>query len=372
VTSVASVRRGLVADLRAVALPWLTARVLVLIGYCPAFAMSDRLVPGARPNQLTEGLIAWDGTWYRDIAAHGYSALPQEALRFFPLFPLSGRVLSVLTLGRTDAALIILANVASVAVLVALRRLVRLERGSAELADRAVWMLCLFPGAFVLAWGYAEALFLLAAVCAFWAVRSRRWGWAIVAGLCAGATRPLGVLLVVPVAIEMLRVWRSARTHERTVAVGALVAPAVGAGAYLLWVASAFGDAWLPFSVQGPLRGTSDPISRLWQGLGQLFGPERLADGLHIPVVLVFLVLVVLSFRWWPASYGAFAGVMVLVAVSADNLNSLERYGLNAFPLALTLAVAARRPAVERVVVVVLAGAMAAMCAMAWTGTYVP
>jgi hypothetical protein len=364
--------RGLVDDLRAVALPWLTARALVLVGYCAAFAISDRLTPGARPNQLTEGLIAWDGTWYREIAARGYSALPDEALRFFPLFPLSGRGLSFLTFGREDAALILLANVASIVMLVMVRRLVRLERGSAELSDRAVWMVCLFPGAFVLAWGYAEALFLLFAVTVFWAIRSRRWGWAIIAGLCVGATRPLGVLIVLPVAIEMVRVWRSARSHERSLAVGALLAPVAGIGAYLVWVAANFGDGWLPFSVQGPLRGSSDPFTRLWRGLGDLFGPERLADGLHIPVVLVFLVLVVLSFRWWPASYGAFAAVMVGVALSADNLNSLERYGLNAFPLALTLAVAAHRPSVERVTTTVLAGAMVAMCAMAWTGTYVP
>lgn len=363
---------GLVDDLRAVALPWLTARALVIVGYCAAFAISDRLTPGARPNQLTEGLIAWDGTWYREIAARGYQALPDEALRFFPLFPLTGRGLSLLTFGREDAALILLANVASVVMLVMVRRLVRLERGSVELSDRAVWMVSLFPGAFVLAWGYAESLFLLFAVTVFWAIRSRRWGWAIVAGLCVGATRPLGVLIVVPVAIEMARVWRSARTDERAMALGALLAPVAGIGAYLAWVAARFGDAWLPFSVQGPLRGSSDPFTRLWRGLGDLFGPERLADGLHIPVVLVFLVLVVLSFRWWPASYGAFAAVMVLVAISADNLNSLERYGLNAFPLALTLAVAAHRPSVERVATTVLAGAMVAMCAMAWTGTYVP
>lgn len=359
-------------DLRAVALPWLTARALIVVGYCAAFAISDRLSPGARPNTLTEGLIAWDGTWYRDIAMHGYGSLPEEGLRFFPLFPLLGRGLSVFTLGRADVALILLANLASIALLVVVRRLVRSEGGSIELSDRAVWMVCLFPGAFVLAWGYAESLWLLAAVVVFWAIRSRRWGWAILAGLCAGAARPLGVVLVIPVAIELLRVWRNAKSPERALAVGAILAPVVGVGAYLLWVASSFGDAWLPFSVQGPLRGNSDPFTRLWNGIGDMFGPERLADGLHIPIAIGFIVLVVLTFRWWPVSYGAFAAVMILVALSAENLNSLERYGLNAFPLALSLAVIAGRPALDKVVTVVLGGAMVGMCAMAWTGTYVP
>lgn len=359
-------------DLRAVAVPWLTVRALIVAGYCAAFAIADRLTPGARPNTLTEGLIAWDGTWYRDIATRGYDALPHEALRFFPLFPLMGRGVSFLTFGREDAALILVANLASIAMLVVVRRLVRMEKGSVELADRAVWMICLFPGAFVLAWGYAESLWLLAALVVFWAIRSRRWEWAILAGLCAGAARPLGVVIVLPVAIEMARVWRSSANRERSLAVGAMVAPLVGIGAYLLWVGASFGDAWLPFSVQGPLRGNSDPFTRLWHGVGQMFGPERLADGLHIPIAFAFIVLVVLTFRWWPVSYGAFAAVMIAVALSAENLNSLERYGLNAFPLAFSLAVLARRPSVERVVTVLLAGGMCAMCAMAWTGTYVP
>lgn len=364
--------RGLVVDLRAVALPWLTARVLVLIGYCAAFAMSDRLVPGARPSQLTEGLIAWDGTWYRDIAAHGYGTLDHEGLRFFPLFPLLGRAMAFVTFGRHDAALILIANVASLAMVVAVRRLVLFERGSNSLADRAVWMVCLFPGAFVLAWGYAEALWMLAAVVVVWAVRARRWGWAIVAGVCAGATRPLGVVLVVPVVVEALRVWRTARTDERAWSIVAVLAPLAGAGAYLLWVQSKFGDALLPFTVQDSLRGNSDPFTRLWHGFGQLFGPERLADGLHIPIAVAFLALTIVTFRWWPVSYGLFALAMVTIALSAQNLNSLERYGLAAFPLALSLAVLVSRPAFERVTTTVLAGAMTAMCAMAWTGTYVP
>lgn len=359
-------------DLRAVAVPWLTVRGLILAGYCAAFAISDRLTPGVRPLALTEGLIAWDGTWYRDIAARGYDALPLEGLRFFPLFPMLGRGLSVLTFGRKDAALIIIANLASIALLVVVRRLVRFERGSVELSDRAIWMVCLFPGAFVLAWGYAESLWMLAAVVVFWAIRTRRWEWAVIAGLCAGASRPLGVVLVVPVVIELVRVWRSASAKERAWSLGAVLAPIVGIGVYLLWVGSRFGDAMLPFSVQGPLRGNSDPFTRLWNGIGDLFGPERLADGLHIPIALGFIVLAVLTFRWWPVSYGAFAAVMVAVALSAENLNSLERYGLSAFPLALSLAVVAARPAVERVVTVLLGGAMTVMCAMAWTGTYVP
>jgi hypothetical protein len=294
-------------------------------------------------------------------------------LRFFPLFPLLGRGFALVTAGREDVALVIIANVASLALAVAVRRLVRFERGNEALADRAVWMVCLFPGAFVLAWGYAEALWLLAAVVLFWGVRGRRWWWAAGAGLVAGASRPLGLALCVPAAIELVRVWRAAKNDERAAGIAAVVSPIVGTGAFMLWCQGEYGDAWLPFSTQGPLRGDAmDPVSRLWEGLQQMVGPERFSDGLHVPFAIAFVVLLVLTFRWWPVSYGAFAAVVLVVALGADNLNSLERYGLNAFPLALSLAVLSRDERVDKVVTTVLGGGFVALASLAWLGAYVP
>jgi hypothetical protein len=103
-----------------------------------------------------------------------------------------------------------------------------------------------------------------------------------------------------------------------------------------------------------------------------MFGAERFGDGLHIPFAIIFVALLVLTFRWWPVSYGAFASVVLIAALAAENLNSLERYGLNAFPLALTLAVLLKRDQVERVVLMGLAGGIVALSALAWTGAYVP
>jgi len=360
-------------DLRVVLIPWVVVRLLIAVGFISAYAISEHLVPDARPTALTEGLIAWDGTWYRDIADLGYHSVAPEGLRFFPLFPLLGRVLSLFTFGRTDLALVLLANVASLALAIGVRRLVLFERGSKDLADRAVWMVCLFPGAFVLAWGYAESIWILAAVAGFWAIRSRRWEWAVAAGLVMGLTRPLGVAFAAPVAIELARVWRSTTPRERALGVSAVFAPVVATGLYLAWVGREFSDAWLPFTVQDTLRGTTtNPITRVFDGISQLLGSERLGDGLHIPFALAFLVLLVLTFRWWAVSYGVFAAIVLAAALGADNLNSLERYGINAFPIALTLALLVRNRKVDQVVTTILAGGVVALTAMAWTGTYVP
>jgi hypothetical protein len=83
-------------------------------------------------------------------------------------------------------------------------------------------------------------------------------------------------------------------------------------------------------------------------------------------------VLLVLVWRWWPASYGAFATVVLITALAAENLNSLERYGLNAVPLAFALAGVMRDERVERVGLSILAGGVVALSSMAWLGAYVP
>jgi hypothetical protein len=365
--------RALWADVVAVLPAWLVARALVVAAYVMAIVIADRLTPGLRPSSVDSGLLAWDGAWYHDIARGGYAATGIEGLRFFPLYPLLGRVTSLGFTSAVSPMLVVVANLSSLVMLVFARRLVRFEGQDEEVADRAVWYLALFPSAFVLVWAYAEALMLAAVVVGFLAIRRRMWWVAMAAGAVAAATRPLGVLFALPVAIELVRAWPRSVTARRAVGLGAVAAPVLAFGAYLLWVRSEYGDALLPFRVQNELRGTTlNPATRVWDGLGQLFGPERYGDGLHIPFAILFVVLLVLTFRYWPVSYGVYAAAVLIVSLSADNLNSLERYGLNAFPIVLTLAVLAREQRVDRSVLTISGAGFVALASLAWVGAYVP
>jgi len=360
-------------DLRVVLPPWLAARVLVGVGYVAAVAVSNRLLHH-HTEQLGNGLVAWDGTWYRDLALHGYRDVPAAGIRFFPLFPLIGRVLAAPFGGHgVSLALVVVANAASLAAAVLVRRLVLLERHDRALAERAVWCTLLFPAAFVLVLAYAEAVMLVATVGAFLCLRTRRWWLAALLGLVAALVRPIGVALVVPAVVEGISGWTAAGGRERLGRLGAVAAPAVGLVAYLAWVGHVFGNWRLPFTVQDSLRGKLVlPPSRIVEGIGQMLGSQRFSHGLHIPFLLLFLVLAVLTFRWWPLSYGLYATAILVVAMSAQNLNSLERYGMSAFPLLLSLAVLIKPPQVERVAYALMGGGLVALSSLAWLGAYVP
>ncbi len=358
-------------DLRVALPPYVAARVIVALAWLLSSGVAARFY-ASRPSQLAEGLVAWDGTWYRDIADIGYSGVPREGLRFFPLYPVLGKAFSYPFGGSVPLALILIANLAALAVAVVVRRLVLADRHDVAEADRATWAITLFPSAFVLVWAYAESLMLLGAVGALASARRRRWWWAAACGLLAGATRPVGLAVVAAVAIELARTFREQRWSERCIGAVAVAAPLAGAGAYLLWVSRTFGGWSIPFEVQTGLRGEANPLSRLIAGLGDVFGVQRFGDGLHIPFAIAFIVLLVLTFRYLPCSYGAYATVVLLAALSASNLNSIERYALNAFPIVVTLALVLKTPRAERVGLAVCGCGMLALASLAWLGVYVP
>ena len=366
--------RRLGNDLAVVLPAAVVARALVALGWVAAGVLRGGSEPTDRLR--AEGLMAWDGTWYRDIAEFGYAGLPTEALRFFPGYPLLARALAEpFAAGGTavTVALVAIANVAAVVAAVALRRLVIAERNDVALANRAAVALTLFPTAFVAVWAYSEALFLVGAIGVLWGVRTRRWWWAALAGFVAGATRPLGLFLAGAAVIEAVRNWRGAAATERVAMAGAVAGPVVGTGVWLLWVGNRFGSALEPLTGQGEFRGEAvNPVVRIFQGFGDLLGDELLGDGLHLPFALAFVVLTVVVARTWPASYTVFTVAVLLVALAAENLNSLERYALNAFPIVLAVAVVCSKPWRSWLALGVGGAGVVALSALSWMGIYVP
>jgi hypothetical protein len=356
---------------------WLAARLLVLGALAQARFIVDELHPAVAgaAARADEGLLGWDASWYASIAEHGYTGLPDESFRFFPLVPGLSRGLAAVTPLDERGALIALANAAAFIAGVLLYRLVRLERGDEALARRAAWVLALAPSAYVLVMGYTEAVATALAVAFFYALRSRRHGWAVVAGVLAGLARPVGVLLIVPAAIEAANGWRRKPARERWWSLGVIASPVVGTAAYLAWVETRAGDWLLPVRVQrrGNLRGTfANPFTTLEGAFRDLAHGEHVGTGLHAIWAVALVVLLVVAIRRWPPSYSAFAAAMLAAGLSSSNLDSLERYALSAFPFVLAAATLMTRGWVERLVLTLSAAAMAGYAVLVFLNIAVP
>lgn len=240
---------------------WVLGLVAVALLPHPGPAVSEAAgiplpvgVPGWDAQQIAPGwhnLVTaferFDALWFLRIADTGY-AVGDGSAAFFPLYPMVVRVFSWLLGGHPLAAGLLVSNLAFLGALIVVYFLTASERGE-EAARRTVLYLAIFPTAFFFLAPYSESLFLLLAATALWGARRERWWIAGVAGALAAGTRSLGVLLVLPLAVEAIHRWREdGRRLAGPLAWSAAVS--LGLLAYLAFWQVTAGDFRLPFTEQ--------------------------------------------------------------------------------------------------------------------------
>lgn len=363
-------------DVKAALPGWVAARVITLLALGFAALAKPRWpveLPGTA-QFAKSGLLGWDADWYRRIALHGYDGVPEQGLRFFPLLPQLARILGLGTGVGVSIALLVLANGPALGVGALTHRLVRLEGGDAALGRLAATLMAVAPPAFVLVMGYTEAIALCALLGGIVAARKGAWGVAAACGLVAGLARPTGVLLGVPLAVIALGGLRQASWVERGRRAVAVASPALGALPYLIWAQIDRGDWYAPYRVQsipGLRGGFLDPFSRIGRALTTLAGGGVGVDAhdLWVPVAVALLVPAV---RRWTPALASLAVVTMVVALSAENLGSFERYVWASVVPVMTVAWLCRGKRARRVAPVVAGTGMAVLAILAFLGYYVP
>jgi hypothetical protein len=86
----------------------------------------------------------------------------------------------------------------------------------------------------------------------------------------------------------------------------------------------------------------------------------------------IFIALIVVLARKLPSSYAFYAGASVLLAITADNISSFERYVFSTLPIAIAVAFLTNRDDVHRIVSVLAAGGMVAYSVLVFYEAYVP
>jgi hypothetical protein len=170
-----------------------------------------------------------DAGFYLGIAEHGYawtlhaphSAVSQSGwAAFFPLFPMTIRLVGTLLFGHYLAAALIVVVAAGAASALGVWALAARVAGR-RVADRAVILYCLFPGAMTFGLLYSEPLGVALSAAALLALLARRWVLAGLLGALCTAERPDLVVIAAVLGLAALHaVW--ARREWR-----ALLAPAL-------------------------------------------------------------------------------------------------------------------------------------------------
>ena len=342
----------------------LTRAFLAIVGYVAIRALPANPANGDLSTHAWINMWSrWDAFWHLTIAYFGYGYIGggQSNLAFPPLF--AGLMKAGATLFGKDAdvdaylvAGLIVANVALVVALVALRDLVSAEHGG-DVARRVVWYLLVFPTTLFLSAVYADSLFLACAAGSFALARRGRWWMAGIAAALAVLTRVYGLALVPALALEYAVRFRRVRPDAASIAL-----PAVAFAGWLAYQQARFGDAFAFMTAQSTWgRRPAAP----WDTIADFFDPHALTAASRTPLDLataaLFIALVALSWRVVTAGQALYATLFYAAPLFSGTLQSESRYVLLLFPAFIVLAKPRLGSFVEALLIIASLG-VAAYC----------
>ena len=299
--------------------------------------------PFGSTSTLIDVALRYDAQWYLTIARDGYGgtlAGPYFDMRpnFMPLLPLLVRAVGSLGLELVTAGLVI-ANLCSVVGLACFHQVVA-RQSSARSATVSLWVVALFPTSFFLSSVYSEGPLLAFTMGAWLAALAKRPALAGVLALGATLTRPLGGIVLIPLAIVAWQ-QRSTIRSAASALVAASVPSILGLGGYLWWAQRTWGDALMITRTQAAYRSeTAWPWAaflRWWAEGPALHGYANSTIDAALAVGAIVAVGALLWQRWLAGA--AFGAAAVLVPLSSG-LIAFSRMLLAAPVLAATVAAA--------------------------------
>lgn len=281
----------------------------------------------------------WDAIAYQRIVTSGYHS-GFDLSAYFPLFPMLGRGLSLLTGSEPLLSLLIVSSLAMLLAMVVLYEVVK-EDFSDSTARAAVVVAVIFPSAFYYFAPYPQSLSLLLTLVAYQAARKQRWLQAALAGLAAGLTHstvvPLAILLGIQ-ALSRIKPDRSAFTIKNALTFIPAAAPFAGMGLFLAW------RAWQGFM----------PITELmqygWQRVMQwpwvtfaavieCFATGRINTNFVIDLILIIFTIILSILGWKKLPFPQWLyQITLLIYLSSTSswgqpLTGYSRYMLVMFPV---------------------------------------
>ena len=305
-------------------------------------------IPKSALKPMLDVLTSWDGIWYLRIVRAGYPRNVQPNVTydvsdaraaFFPAYPNLVRAVDwVLPGGDTVAALI--TNLVLGAVAVLLVGFLARELFDVKVSERAMILMSLFPGSFVLSFAYTEALLLVLAAGTLWFLLKRQWLWAGLLAAVGTATRPNGIALVAACAIAAYFAIRERREWK------ALIAPAlapIGFIGFQLWLGAHTGENGVWFRVQTEAwgEGTSFGLTAIRRTFKAFIHPLTSPTNTitAVSVLTMILLLWFLKKHRLPAAFNAYIAVVLLLMLLPSTVTARPRFLYTAFPLLIAAAV---------------------------------
>jgi hypothetical protein len=300
-------------------------------------------------NLFLDGWVRWDSGHYVALVREGYQVIPdsvQQRTNFWPFYPLVVWASDSL-IGNPFITGLVVSNLALVCACVLLHRWASRRFGN-DVATRTVTLLLAFPFAFYFSAMYTESVFLLAVVAAFYFSDRGRWLLASLSAAAAGATRLVGVLVLLPVLLTYAQQHRWKLGNFRRDILW-LALGLTGTLGHMLYLHRRFGDGLAFLSSQWvPGWGNDSGWTRLALLMEKLTGWRHLAMGDFEAIALVnlafgVLALVVCLVGWRRMGVAACAWGALTMLISLRIWASSGRYAAVVWPAFLGIALLTRR-----------------------------
>lgn len=358
-------------------------RLLVLLAAYLLQLMDGGYTGGVFDNLEVWNMLGSDSRHYLNIAENWYTNTGDDRLLivFMPLYPILVRFFHFIFNDYLASGLFV-SGVCCVISGVLLYEVALLDY-DIPTARRSLKFLCVLPAAFLLSAPLSDALFLTLTLAGIYTMRKRRYAIASLFGFLAAFTRAPGILLFVPLCIELVgdiirgrKTYAGQRGWKRKQLLNALSLLLIPCG-FLLYL-------YINYAVTGnPFMFLTYQSANWHQNLGWFFstvnmqienlvqnlsagGNIRLAFGLWLPnLVYIFAALgiIIAVQQKMRASYVAYFIAYFLVCVGATWLLSGPRYLTACFPLALAMGVLTGKREANWVATILCVGLMLAYLA---------
>jgi len=142
----------------------------------------------------------WDTGHYIEIADFGYDFDPILSV-WPPFYPFLIKILGFIVKPTILSALLI-SNISFILALFLMYLLVK-DLFDEDIAKKAILFTIVFPTSFFFVAGYTESFFLCLSVAVFLLLMKKKWLWAGLISALAALTRVQGLLLIIPIVIEL-------------------------------------------------------------------------------------------------------------------------------------------------------------------------
>ena len=201
--------------------PLITSRIILqIVGYLSLIFLPNPNYPLYKgndwffiPERFLDIWARWDTGWYYTIVTEGYSPNldiqnNMSNIAFFPLYPLLIKVSSLFAIDfSTYRTLFVIfglfvSNISFIIALFFSYKIMEFFKFSNTTKETVIWLVVLYPYSFFFSSVYSESVFLLFLVLTFYFCLKSNWLFASIAGALLTLTRPLGILVILPIGIR--------------------------------------------------------------------------------------------------------------------------------------------------------------------------